>query len=454
MKMAIKVAFYKIKSGKIPEIKKFSENYELLFAFAYIKSYIDKYLPGVAEFEIINDINELESDKFDIIGFSSYTDCFNEVEELAKSAKEINPKIFTIVGSYHISALPHTLPPSVDCGVIGEGEETFKELLEVMAGEKSRPFPTDNLKKINGLIFREKGNLVITPNRDPIEPLDKIPPPDRNIINLSPSSLIKESIASSRGCPYNCKFCAGNVLWGCVKYRYFGANYIISEIESILNSSPKITHIPILDSLFITNKARLYEIVKAIENRRINKKVMFSVSLRPDNINHEICKILDKMNVRLINMGIESASLKILNIMNKQSNPRINQSALDMIYKYNISSNCTFILGTPGETLEDIYKTFDFILTNKTKISNIGISVLTPFPGTYYWEMAKEKGLVNDYMDFGKLSEIAAPNMPLVCNVDKWRKFREGYAVYLNNENVEESKFYDLLEQFFKELTP
>jgi len=453
--MTIKVAFYSVKKTQSSKLQTFLSNFEVPFSFAYIKSYIDKYLPGVAEFEVIRDINELDAKKIDIIGFSAYTDCFNQLEDLAKKAKELNPEIFSIVGSYHISALPYTLPLSVDCGVIGEGEETFKKILEVMVKERSRPLPTDNLKKINGLVFRENGNFILTPRREPIEPLDKIPPPDRNIIDVYPS-LIKESISTSRGCPYNCKFCAGNVTWGNSRYRYFSAEYVVAELESMVKNLKKWQTIQIIDDLFIVNKARLYEIAKGIEYKCINQQVDFIATVRANLIDDEMCRILDRMNVRMVSFGAESSSLKLLNSMNKQTTPQNNQLTLDFLYKYNIKANCSFIFGIPGETAEDMYNTFDFIIRNKRlgKIEGVGVYALTPFPGTYYWEMAKEKGLVSENMDFSKLAEMLVTNIPGVYSFDEWRTLREGYSVYLNNENVEESKFYDLLKYFFNELTP
>lgn len=452
--MTIKVAFYNVRKTKSSKFQTFLSSFDVPFSFAYIKSYTDKYLPGVAEYEVITDINKLESDKYNILGFSAYTDCFLQVEDLAKKAKEINPEIFTIIGSYHISALPNTLPSSVDCGVLGEGEETFKEILGAMKEAASPRAFKESLKKIKGLVFRENGNLVLTSKREPIPNLDIIPFPDRNIINVYPS-LIKESISSSRGCPYNCRFCAGNVLWGSSIYRYFSSDYVLLELESMLKNLRKGQSIQFIDDLFIANKPRLYEIAKGIEYKGINRYVDFIATVRANLINEEICSILDKMNVRTVSFGAESASLRILNSVNKQITPQNNQLALDLLYNYNIKVNCSFVFGTPGETVDDMYNTFDFIITNKrlSKIDGVGIYALTPFPGTYYWDWAKEPGLVSEDMDFSKLTEMLVTNVPGVYSFDEWRTLREGYAVYLNN-NIAETRFYDLLKQLFDELTP
>ena len=446
--MTIKIAFYSVKLIKNSRFQKLLNDIDVPFSFAYLKSYIDKYLPGVAECQLINDISVLESEKFDILGLSSYTDAFNLVQVAAKKAKEINPCIFTIVGSFHISALPQTLPSSVDCGVIGEGEETFKEIIEAMRLEQSRPLPVETLKKINGLVLRENNNLICTPQRELITPLERIPFPDRNILTAATSELNK-SIITSRGCPYNCNFCANNILWNNSRYRYFPVDYVIEELKSIINNFSDIKAIQMIDPLFTTNKPRIAELVKAIETEGINRYIEFSVSGRANLIDREMCELLARMNVKSVFIGAESLSSKILNIMNKQI-------SLDWLYKYNIKANCSFIFGTPGETPEDIYATFDFIMKNKTNDKIWGFSgcALTPFPGTYYWDYAKEKGLVQDDMDFAKLSEMIVTNIPSVYTFDEWRKLREGYAIYMNSDNIEESKFYDLLGQFYKEVAP
>lgn len=451
--MTVKIAFYSVKLIKNSRFQQLLNNIDAPFAFAYLKSYVDKYLPGVAEFEVIQDINQLKYGHFDILGISSYTDAFNQVEIIAKKAKEINPEILTLVGSFHISALPHTLSSSVDCGIIGEGEETFKEIIEALAADKSNF--KENLKKINGLVFKENDNLIFTERRELIEPLEMIPFPDRNILNASNSEL-KKSIISSRGCPYKCNFCANNILWNDSKYRYFPVDYVISELKNILNNFPDIKSIQFIDPLFTTNKARITALVNAIEAEGLSNYIEFSVAGRANLIDEEMARLLSRMNVSSVFIGTESLSLKILESMNKQITPRNNQASIDWLYEYNIKANCSFIVGTPGETLEDIYGTFDFIMSNRTinKMWGFSVCALTPFPGTYYWYYAKEKGLVNDYMDFVKLSEMIVTNIPTVYTFEEWRQLREGYAIYLNPENIEESRFYDLLEQFYKEVTP
>ena len=452
--MTIKVAFYYVQQSSIPNLRRFFYQYDLPLSFAYLKSYIDKYLPQVAEFKIINDIKELNSGHFDVLAMTAYTEGFNQVEEAVRKAKKIHPEIFTIIGSYHITALPHTLPPSVDCGVIGEGEETFKEILEALNNEHSGPLTTDKLKKIDGIVFRQEGNLVKTNPRKLIEPLDIIPFPDRNIMNNTTLDMvIKRYILTSRGCPYSCNFCATGTLWGNHNLRQFSPDYVVSEIEYMLNNiSPDINSLAFIDGLFIANKARLHEIVKCIEKKGINKKVEFVATVRANIINDETCALLKRMNMASVFIGLESDSSKMLNNFNKKITPQDNQLTLDLLYKYGIGSRCNFIFGTPEETPEDIYRTFDFILNNKQKIELIGISVLTPFPGTYYWNYAKEKELVSEDMDFVKLSEMGAMHIPGACSFEEWRKFREGYSVYLNNDIIEESKFYDLLQQFCKEI--
>ena len=423
---------------------------ETPFAFAYIKSYIDKYLGGKIEFKVLDDIDDLKNDDYDILGLSSYTHSFNEVDKIVTRAREINEKLFIMLGSYHISSIPDSLPSNVDCGVTGEGEETVKEILELMIEDRINY--KDNLSKIKGLVLRDQGHIILTPQRDLINPLDSIPFPDRNIVKSS--QFLQRNISSSRGCPYKCAFCAFKV-WT-EKYRYFSAEYVVSEIEHIVNNYANIKNIQFIDDLFIGSKSRLKGIVDGINAKEINKYVNFNMTVRANLIDDETCTLLKKMNVAQVMLGLESTSQKLLNNINKQLTVEQNEAALDLLYKYGIAVNASFIFGIPGETLCDFYNTADFIMMNKRKgkINGFGIYVLTPFPGTYYWQYAQEKGLISDDMDYAKLGDMVVGYVPPLYEFSEWRKLREGYSIYLNDDNIKEEVFYDLLEQFFNEFKP
>ncbi|HQO38806.1 MAG TPA: cobalamin-dependent protein [Candidatus Omnitrophota bacterium] len=180
---------------------------------AYIASYLRK-------FSTHNDISIVEGDgmrkleflKPDIVGLFSVSQSFNEACAVAGAIKR-RYGIPVIVGSYHISALPQTLPDTFDIGVIGEGEETMKELVDVLAASG---LDRERLRSVRGIAFRDTdGRVRVTPERGYIRDLDSIPLPARDL--QEPSAF--PSIITSRGCPYRCIFCSSVKYWGAPRFH-------------------------------------------------------------------------------------------------------------------------------------------------------------------------------------------------------------------------------------------
>ena len=213
---------------------------------AYIASYLKKYL-GNIDISIVDRekdmLKAVLKEKPDMIGISSVTKEFSNTIELIKEVKKkIN--IPVILGGPHISALPNTLPDVFDIGVVGEGEETFFELMKIFLDEKK--FSVEKLKNIKGICYHD-GDVKITERRKFIEPLDKIPFPARDLFNMERDYLVRRNsgtgkrisrathILTSRGCPFNCRFCASSKFWE-HRIRYFSAEYVVNEIKEILDS--------------------------------------------------------------------------------------------------------------------------------------------------------------------------------------------------------------------------
>ncbi|MCD6310436.1 MAG: cobalamin-dependent protein, partial [Candidatus Eremiobacteraeota bacterium] len=168
----------------------------------YLAAYIDRYLPGEFTFKIRHNMNFSPDDDADIIGISSMSRYFPEAVRMAREIKA-GRDVPVLLGGSHISALPDTLPDCFDIGVIGEGEETFRELL-ILFKEKGEFLPGD-LARIKGISYHQAGEVVTTPARALITDLDNIPFPRRDLWDLSNRVMW---LSSSRGCPFDCVFCA------------------------------------------------------------------------------------------------------------------------------------------------------------------------------------------------------------------------------------------------------
>ncbi len=353
----------------------------------YLSSYLKKNLSGIelslsfASDDVLSDIQKI---KPDIVGFSSMTHKFNEQIQKAKEVKE-KFDLPIIIGGVHISLVPQALPKWIDVGIISEGEEVLLRLLKNFSktGELKNP-------EIPGLVFWEKKKLITTGLAFLVEPIDKIPSPDWDFLKVGKKG--PGHIMTSRGCPFNCRFCEAGKFWK--KYRTHSPEYVVSEIETIHKKYDR-DELVIMDDLFFIYKERLEKIANLLEKKKLNKKMRFEVIGRADLFTEEIAKILKKMGVFAISFGMESGSEKILcYLKNKTVTLEQIRKAVSLAKKYKMQVLGTFMVGSPGETEKDVRKTIEFI--KELDLDQVGVNVTTPFPGTQLWEVAKKKGLVKD----------------------------------------------------------
>ena len=353
----------------------------------YLASYLKKNLPGIelslsfAKDDLIADIRRI---KPDIVGFSSMTHKFNEQIQKAKEVKE-EFGLPIIFGGVHISLVPQALPKWVDIGVISEGEEILLRLLKHF--EKTGKLQTS---KIPALAYWERGKIKITGPAHLIEPIDRIPSPDWDFLQVGKKG--PGHIMTSRGCPFNCRFCEAGEFWK--KYRCYSPEYVVQEIETIYKRYGR-EELVIMDDLFFMNKERIERIKDLLVKKKITQKMRFEVIGRADLFTEEVARILSQMNVFAISFGMESGSEKILRYL-KNETVTIDQirRAVALAKKYKMQVLGTFMVGSLGETEKDIKKTINFI--KELNLDQVGVNVTTPFPGTQLWEVAKKKGLVKD----------------------------------------------------------
>ncbi|RLC67383.1 MAG: hypothetical protein DRI48_02470 [Chloroflexi bacterium] len=331
---------------------------------------------------------------------------YNRAMRLARLAGEAGALV--VVGGTHISAIPETLSPDMDLGVIGEGEETLAEIVRLLQACDSRP-GLSHWAEVPGLVFRKPdGGLHITRPRAPIEPLDRIPFPARDL--LSPDSKYYHLI-SSRGCPYNCVFCSSTRFWGGV--RFHSPEYVVQEIEMILDKyQPQ--HLTFFDDLFIASRKRLRRIVELIRQQGIHERVAFQLTVRANLIDEETIDLLQQMNVFDVLIGLESGNERALRFLKSNVTLEQNQRAVDLLHAGGIGVSATFIIGAPHETRQEILQTLAFIKRNP--LSEARTYVLTPLPGTPVWDMAQARGLVNDNMDWSQLDLTKNPNSKITVS--------------------------------------
>jgi radical SAM superfamily enzyme YgiQ (UPF0313 family) len=181
------------------------------------------------------------------------------------------------------------------------------------------------------------------------------------------------------------------------------------------------------------------ELLNLMKKEKIKPDYGFSCFARAELLDREMIEILKKMGFTGVAIGIESGSPHILNLVKGKSTVDINQKALDLCKEYELYTTCSFIIGAPGETVKDLQMTHDFILLNESKITEIEICPLVPFPGTELWSYAEKKGLVSNNMDWGLLEDYSV-----------FTQYNPDRYIYLNKDHVSFSDFNDYCLKFIQ----
>ncbi len=338
---------------------------------------------------IVESVTDIVSLAPDLVGISSVTENYGRAISMARDIKS-RLSIPVVIGGVHISTCPESLDPVFDAGVIGEGEETFLELLT--------RYP--DIGRVSGLAYWKEGALAVNNPRKPMPDLDRLPHlrRDKWVRNLG-----LPVIMTSRGCPYRCSFCSSPLIWkGC---RTFSPEYIIAEIEEMVTRY-NAKFIRFFDDILTLDKKRLALLVDLLYGSGLAQEVTFSCFSRANLLDREMMKLLLRGNIRCVAFGLESASQKVLDsLKDRAAAVQESQSVIDMACDEGLYVSCSVIIGAPEETEDDLMKTFTFLLQNEKKLSEVEINPLIPYPGTDLWRTALGRGLVSIAMDWSMLKD-------------------------------------------------
>jgi len=379
-----------------------------MLGIGYLISYIRSRYPHVQCFFRSHykvDIPVIKALQPDLIAISATTPMFDEAADLTKRLKPIGIPI--IIGGVHITSMPESLSEGFVLGVCGEGEETILEIVEIL--QKGGTLTPDVLSAIDGIVFRQTGGAIkTTPRRPRIQVLDSLPMPDRSNMNITRGGRVH--MLTSRGCPFKCSFCSSSHFWG-NKIKYHGADSVTEEIEFLVKKyAPRM--LCFYDDFFLANHKRFFAIAERILSLGLHKKTRFFVTSRASHITAEVCEVLEKINTRIVFMGFESASPKILAYLKPQkASPEIYDRAIELLKQYKLIVSASFIIGSPEETNEDVRQTFQYIA--KGRIDSVGIYPLVAYPGTKVWEDAVRLGVINpEKIDWKKINDWQTHYLP------------------------------------------
>lgn len=339
--------------------------------------------------------------KPEIVGITAMTPTINSAINAASLVKEVLPSSMVVLGGVHPTFMDNEIisnVKAVDVVVRGEGEQTLVEL--VSAYERK-----DEFARVLGITYRKDEKIIRNPERPYIEDLDRLPKPAFKHFPLDKYKIFGRKIlpvVSSRGCPFQCSFCVTSRVFG-KKVRMRSPIGVVDEVEWLLKEFGA-DAITFYDDTFTFSRDRVEKICKEILERGID--VPWDCQTRADCLSPEILREMRRAGCQVITLGIESASQFTLRAVGKGTTPEQNEKAVRMIKEAGISVVASVIVGYPGETMEDVRRTLEFI--KKLKLDDAYVCVATPYPGTELYRLIKEKGwiMVEDWSMYDTLTPV------------------------------------------------
>lgn len=305
----------------------------------------------------------------DIVCMSGTTLEYPMNMEYATWIKECRPNIKIFIGGPHATAMYQDIADTnlFDAICVGEGESIILDMV--------RDAEKDELKSIyfsNGFI--KDLDTILFPDRTLIEGSY-----GRNIFVNRKSYLDggSESFITSRGCSYNCAFCASHLMWS-GKTRYRSIENIASEIEQIIESTGR-KEFAIWDDNLTLNRRKCMELCEAFEELDI----IWRCLARADQLDSEICEAMVMAGCKEIWPGIESGDQRVLDFLDKRIDAEEMLEGCRNAKKSGLRIKALFMIGTPGERIDTPELNRDYI--NRLDFDMIQLSTFTPLPGSPIW---------------------------------------------------------------------
>ncbi|MBL7170750.1 MAG: B12-binding domain-containing radical SAM protein [Candidatus Omnitrophica bacterium] len=312
----------------------------------------------------------------------------------------LDKEIPVILGGPHATILPEeTLRhDSIDAVVIGEGEETFLELVDALTNK-------GDLGHIKGIGFKSQGKIIINPTRPLLDVNTLLPTPWELVkvedyihrdFYLEDSYRVLDIGQTSRGCPYNCGFCCSASIRK-RKWRGISVDHALEKIVSNVRRF-KLDSVWIRDDNFFINEKRIRAVCAGMVRANLNIH-WYSSGTRVDNflaLDSSTIELLKKSGANVLKFGAESGSNHILKLMEKGISIEQTFKANLLAMKFGLIPAFSFIAGFPTETFEEVRMTIEAI--KKIKQDNPraiteSICIYTALPGTPLYPLAVAHGL-------------------------------------------------------------
>lgn len=339
--------------------------------------------------------SKLESFNPDILAVSCRSNEWPFINQLFQSVETDN--ILKVFGGPHVTVSTEEVLNFADVAVIGEGEDTFSELLDKIAGG-------ENITNVTGCWVKKNGKIIKNKMRDLISNLDKLPLPywkifddahyyDSYIKKLFKGAEVAGTFEFSRGCPYACTYCTNDY----VRELYRGKGKwrreksperIIQEME-LFRDRYGLDCVYFIDEVLLTNFARLEKFC-SLYRSKIRKPFVFME--RPENMIDKKVKIIREAGAQRVSIGIETGDENIRkNILNRHHSSEVIISAFRTAKSYELATHAFTMIGLPSEDKNSIKKTFNIL--REAQPDTVQTTIFYPLKNTKLYEKVVSEGL-------------------------------------------------------------
>lgn len=347
----------------------------------------------------------LRRDPPEVIGIQCFSFNYDNVQEMLRVARGVCPKAVLVCGGPHATVAGEQMlseTPELDFVVQSEGEEALPALLKALAA-------SDSLDEVPNLLWRRGGEIRINPLRR-LESLDDLP--DFPWYLMAPASYPVQPhgvlnranpiapMMATRGCPGGCSFCSAGEQMG-MAVRQRSPQRVVDEMETLVRSYG-VHEIHFEDDNLTHSRAFAEALCDEILRRRLRVHWACPNGVRLDRLDGPLVRKMEQAGCYSMAVGIESGSARMLQRMNKRMLPEQAMEALRMV-RGNSSIWMTgfFVIGHPGETMEDLELTERFVMA--APLDRISLSPFMPLPGTKATRELVRAGKLPARPDWGKL---------------------------------------------------
>lgn len=310
-----------------------------------------------------------------------------ETLRLAREIKKLFPRVPVVVGGSNASVrFPvFVKDKNIDFVVIGEGEETMKELVRALETGSS-------LRKIAGLVFKNnKGKIIINSPRELIRNLDRLPFPAWHLLPMEEyfhgqpaGTFLKKkrfaTVLTSRGCPNACNFCTNEKIWE-RRWRARSVKNVMAEIR-LLRKVYKVKEIQFVDSNISVNKKRFKKLCRALSREGLSWFPAGGMAVL--TIDSSLVPLMAKSGCYALQFGIEHGDPEMQRRIGKIVPLEATSTLVSACKKTGIWAHGNFIIGLPGETKESAYGSLEYAISSD--LDSVSFFTALPLPGSKVYQ--------------------------------------------------------------------